>query len=181
VRTSNSQVEIIGSDADQVTVSASSHATVTNLEGRTQVTAESDKGGTLTVQVPRRSSLHVVTSNGGIRVSGLAGPLRLDTSNGGIVVQAASESEIHAHTSNGAIEIAVAPGLNANISARTSNSRIYSDLDVVTNHVSATELEGTIGKGGPPIDLHTSNGSIYLKLGGNRESVTSMFQSGPVK
>lgn len=138
-------------------------------------------GRPLKLQVPRRSSLVVSTANGDIRVSGVSGVLRLSTSNGAITVRDAGAAEIHAHTSNGAIRLAVPGALNANLSARTSNGRIHSDVEVVTDHVGVNYLEGKIGSGGPEIELRTSNGGIYLQKDGQQEKVSSVFKPGEVK
>src|SRR5271165_520639 len=112
VRTRNSSVEITGSDSDRVQVDDSSHATVsTSGDG---LVVNGDRGP-LRLQVPRRSSLDVTTSNGAIHVSGVTGTLQLSSSNGAIVVNNAGAAEIHAHTSNGPIEVGVPARLNANL------------------------------------------------------------------
>jgi hypothetical protein len=178
VRTANSRVEITGSDSDRVQVNDPAHATVHTSGGRTVVEGD---GAALRVQVPRRSSLDVSTANGAIHVSGVAGTMRLTTSNGAITVQNAGGAEIHAHTSNGSIEIGVPAGLNANLSARTSNGQIHSDVEVLTNYMGANFLEGKIGSGGPALDLQTSNGWIYLRNDSHQESVNSIFKPGEVR
>jgi DUF4097 and DUF4098 domain-containing protein YvlB len=182
VRTTNSLVEIAGSDSDRVQVNDSSHATVNNSDGGVVVEGDGAGGNApLKLQVPRRSTLDVFTANGAIHVSGVAGAMRLRTSNGAIIVQNAGAAEIHAHTSNGSIELAVPGGLNANLSARTSNGRIHVDMEVVAHRIGANFLEGKIGSGGPEIDLQTSNGSIYLRSDSQQESVSSTFRPGEVK
>ncbi len=177
VRTSNSLIEITGADVNQVQVD-DSVATVSDTDGHVVVRSD---GGPLRLQVPRRSSLDVSTSNGSIHITDVTGSLRLTTSNGSIVVRNCGASELHAHSSNGAIEIGVPRGLNANLYARTSNGRIYADVDVATHHLAANFLEGRIGTGGPPIDLQTSNGSISLLYGARQETVSSTFKPDPVK
>lgn len=178
VRTSNSLVEIAGSDSDRVQVDDSSHATVNPSGGGLLVEGD---GTPLRLQVPRRSSLDVSTSNGAIHVSGVTGPIELTTSNGAITVRNAGAAEIHAHTSNGAIEIEVPAGLNANLSARTSNAEIHSDVEVTASHAGANFMEGKIGRGGPAMDLRTSNGLIYLRSGSQQESVSSTFKPGKIR
>jgi hypothetical protein len=117
VRCANSRVEITGSDSDRVQVDDNSHATVRNTDRPAVVEIEgSGEGQPLILQVPRGASLDVATSNGGIRVSGVAGSMRLTTSNGEITVQAAGTSAIRAHSSNGKIEVELPRGLNANLS-----------------------------------------------------------------
>lgn len=182
VRSSNSPIEITGSDIGGVRVNDSSNATIRNVDGRTVVEAENPSGNApLKVQIPRNATLDISTSNGAIRVSGVVGAMRLATSNGGITVQDAGGSGIHAHTSNGPIEVVVPQGLNANVSARTSNGRIQSNLDIVTHRLGDNYLEGKLGNGGPAIDLQTSNGPIDLRTTGDRENVVSTFKPGEVK
>ncbi len=178
VRTSNAPVDIAGSDSDRVEVNDSSHATVNYSQGR--VLVESD-GGPLKLQVPQRSSLDVITSNGAIHVWRVTGAMRLTSSNGAIVIRNAGTAEIHAHTSNGAIELGVPSGLNANLSARTSNGQITADVEVVANRVGANLLEGKIGSGGPAIDLETSNGSICVRNDTRQESVNSIFKPAQIR
>lgn len=113
----------------------------------------------LTVVVRRQSSLEVATSNGPIRVSGVTGAL-------------------HLTTSNGQIEVALPPGTNAKISAHTSNGHIRSDIPVNATVSGDNALEGTIGNGGPLIELRTSNANIYIRTEGQQENVTSIFTPG---
>jgi DUF4097 and DUF4098 domain-containing protein YvlB len=182
VRTSNATVEITGVEGDRVVVSEPARATVSNRDGRTVVIVEEpNRSGPLRVQVPRSSPLDIRTSNGGIRVSGVAGDLRLVTSNGSITVRNSSGAAVHAFTSNGPIEIGVPPGLNANLSARTSNGRIRSDIEITATQIGENYLNGKIGSGGLPIELQTSNGPIRLMRAQDQESVTSTFRSGEVK
>ncbi len=54
--------------------------------------------------------------------------------------------------------------MNAELKAHTSNSSVKCDFDVTTHgEISKNRLEGTIGQGGPLIDLSSSNGSINVK------------------
>jgi DUF4097 and DUF4098 domain-containing protein YvlB len=175
VHSANAPIEVTGSDVDQVTVDESSNATVINRDGRTLVEGAVE-GGRIRIQAPRRVSLSIVTSNGEIQVSGVVGPLDLITSNGPIVVTSGGGTPIHSRTSNGSIEILAPRGINANLSARTSNGQINCDFEVVAHHAAAKSLEGKIGIGGPVIDLSTSNGSIHLGTGADQETVMSTFK-----
>ena len=125
------------------------------------------------------------TSNGGIRVAGLSGGLeahtsnggitadldqvdrevRLETSNGSIEVRLPDRIRegVRAHTSNGGITVRLPEGLDARVSAHTSNAHVTSDFDVrMQGEIARNRMEGVIGKGGPLLDLSSSNGSIRL-------------------
>ncbi len=128
------------------------------------------------------------TSNGSVRADGIKGafeattsnariearvlepeahkPIRLTTSNGSInlTIDTLNGNEIRATTSNSSISVRMPPSLNAKLVARTSNGAIHTEFDVNTQGGKSSKnyLEGTLGAGGPLIDLATSNGTIRL-------------------
>ena len=131
----------------------------------------------------------VATSNGTVEADNLHGEFNAKTTNGGIKarlfdipvnapVKAATSngpveltidqvrSDVRASTNNGHIHLRLPSNTNARVEARTSNSSISSELDVKGKvEWSKKHLEGTLGSGGPHIDLSTSNGSIRLMKG----------------
>jgi DUF4097 and DUF4098 domain-containing protein YvlB len=114
-----------------------------------------------------RGSLEAKTSNGAIdaRLDSSPGPVKLETSNGSVQLRlpAKFDDEVRVHTSNGSITVRAPEDLNARVTARTSNSKITSDFEVRSRgEISRHRLEGTIGAGGPLLDLSTSNGSIHI-------------------
>ena len=110
------------------------------------------------------------TSNGGIHVhlrdtqGGHA--IKLTTSNGAIDLQLDSprQNDVIASTSNGSITVRLPGSLNASVHASTnSGGSVRSDFDILMRgEISKHRIEGTIGGGGPRIDLSTSNGNIHL-------------------
>lgn len=148
-RSSNGSIEVkdVKGDANFNTSNGSVHAE--NVEG----------------------SFEAQTSNGGIhaRLHDSPGghPIRLSTSNGDIDLQVDSlrQSDVIATTSNGPITVRMPAGISANLHASTnSNGSVRSDFDVLihSGELSKHRMEGTIGSGGPKIDLTTSNGNINL-------------------
>jgi hypothetical protein len=116
-----------------------------------------------------RGAFEATTSNGSIRASlsdvERRRPLKLVTSNGSIdlTVDGLRDNEIEAKTSNSPITLRLPASIAANVKAHTSSSSITSDFDVTSKgRSSKNRLEGTIGGGGPLLDLVTSNGSIKL-------------------
>ena len=116
-----------------------------------------------------RGGVEAVTSNSSVHVNltkaepGKA--IRLETSNGGVelTLPADVRNDVRVTTNNSGITVHAPAGLNARLSARTSNSRITSDFEVkMQGEISKSRLEGTIGSGGPMVELTTSNGSIRL-------------------
>jgi len=91
--------------------------------------------------------------------------VRIDTSNNGVELDLPPHfsSSAHVGTNNGGITLRMANDINARLSAHTSNSSIDTEFEVrAQGELSRNRLEGSIGSGGPLIDLSTSNGSIRL-------------------
>jgi len=129
------------------------------------------------------------TSNGSIKADGVKGyfeattsngsidarvtdpepdrPVKLESSNGGIklAMDTIRNNDIRASTSNSSITLRLPSAVNARLKARTSNGSINNELGALLNagQTSKTHLEGTLGSGGPTIDLSTSNGRINLQ------------------
>jgi len=144
VETSNGSVEVSGITGDTF---------LRSTNGR--IRAEVRKGG-----------FEATTSNGSIDVrlqEPADRPVRLKTSNGGIEVDLTAPRDVRASTSNAPITVRIPPDAGANVSAHASNSSITSDFEVTVHGLlNRHVLEGTIGKGGPMLDLTTSNGGIHL-------------------
>ena len=114
-----------------------------------------------------KGSLEATTSNGTINadLTAVDGPVRAQTSNGSIDLRlpAALHDDVRADTSNGGITVHLPEGLNARLSAHTSNSRITSDFDLQTRgELEHNRIDAVMGKGGPLVELNTSNGGIHL-------------------
>lgn len=93
-------------------------------------------------------------------------PVRLESSNGSITIEvvALKNNDIRASTSNSSITLKLPSDIGAQLKAHTSNSSITTDFDMnVRGTISKNSVEGTIGAGGPVIDLTTSNGSIRVQ------------------
>ncbi len=150
-----------------------------NLDARTSngtIEAENVSGGAIlnttngrvradSVQGPFEAS----TSNGGIHIhlanAAANTPMKLSTSNGPIelTLDTPAQNDIHASTTNGSITLHLPASARARVHAITTNSSISSDFDVQMQGAAGKHhLEGTIGAGGPMLDLSTSNGAIRL-------------------
>lgn len=114
------------------------------------------------------------TSNGTISVrldGSSSSPMKFSTTNGSVEINltAAPRGDIRANSSNGGITMHLPEGTSARLKADTSNASVSSDFDVTTTiHGSAPNkhhLDGTIGSGGPMIELTTSNGAIRVLRG----------------
>ncbi len=116
-----------------------------------------------------RGGVEGSTTNGSVTVrlaKGEAGrPIRLESSNGGVelTVEGDNRSDIRIHTTNGGITVRLPDGTGARVIASTSHSTIRSEFDVAASGINdKRRLEGTIGAGGPTLELSTSNGGIRI-------------------
>jgi len=140
-----------------------SNGTVEVLDMTGDTTLHSTNG-TIRAEV-HKGRFGASTSNGSITVrlmDGDTSPVRLDSSNGHIEVSMDTVREVKASTSNSSITVRMPAAANATVDAHTSNSSITCDFDVTTHQMTKHRLEGNIGKGGPLLDLGTSNGSIKI-------------------
>jgi DUF4097 and DUF4098 domain-containing protein YvlB len=115
----------------------------------------------------KKGSFDAHTSNGSITARLLEAddkPVRLESSNGHIELTLDAAREVHANTSNSSITVRMPGSIGATVRAHTSNSSISTDFDVSVHsgHFSKHDLDGTIGEGGPLLDLGTTNGGIKL-------------------
>jgi hypothetical protein len=182
IRTSNGQIHVLDGAGPSRLRSSNGAIRLEGLQG--DVDAQTSNGMVELVDVTGNAVVH--TSNGRIRadhlqgslqantsngtisasLSGTAGrPLRLDTSNGGVdaTLPQKFDSDVRIHTSNGHITLRLPAEANARVEAQTSNSGITSDFEVrAQGAFSKNRLDGTIGTGGPLLDLSTSNAGIRL-------------------
>jgi DUF4097 and DUF4098 domain-containing protein YvlB len=160
---------------------------ISRLKG--DVEARTSNGGIDADYVDGNANLH--TSNGGIRAEATHGSFEATTSNGSInarlndpattwPVKAESSNgrveltldakqlpEVRASTNNSSIVLRLPAFANARVRANTSHSSVTSEFSELRSEGTRrhNELNGTLGRGGPLLDLQSSNGSIkILKL-----------------
>jgi hypothetical protein len=106
------------------------------------------------------------SSNGKIEVGDHSGAIDATTSNGLIhaTLKALAADGVTLATSNGRIVLELPEDPNADVDIRVDNGVIRSDL-ALGNEVreGAGRLRGRLGRGGNPIKLRTSNGTISVR------------------
>jgi len=143
--TSNGPIEVMDNNGDIEAHTSNGHIRVERVRGALEATTSNSS---IHAQVDRAGdSLKAQTSNGGIELT----------------LPPGAQCPVRARTSNSSITLRLPGDANAAISAHTSNGSIMSDFDLRTHgEISKHHLEGTLGSGGPLIDLNTSNGSIRI-------------------
>jgi DUF4097 and DUF4098 domain-containing protein YvlB len=113
-----------------------------------------------------RGRLHARSSNGKIEVGSHTGSIDASTSNGVIKasIDALGEEGIVLSTSNGRIVLELPEDPNADVDIQVENGHIRNDIQLEDPAGDANgRVRGRIGKGGTPIRLRTSNGTISLR------------------
>jgi DUF4097 and DUF4098 domain-containing protein YvlB len=154
-----------------------------NEDCGSQQTGRNDVNVEFRVEVPADVEVKAETVNGGIEALGLHADAEIVTVNGNITAKtrgAVSGSTVNGNldvvvgrmpasgglefrTVNGSIWLKIAGDLDANLRATTTNGAIRCGLELsdVTRQ-SRRSLRGTLGRGGPLLDVETVNGSIRL-------------------
>jgi DUF4097 and DUF4098 domain-containing protein YvlB len=74
---------------------------------------------------------------------------------------------------SGSVTVSLPSGLDADVEASTVSGAITSDFPITVgggsrrDGFSSRKLSGTIGRGGPRIELRTVSGAIHLEKSGN--------------
>ena len=181
VTTSNGAIRASDGAGPARLKTSNGHVEVRRLKG--SLNAETSNGPVELDDID--GAVDVRTSNGHIRAEGIRGALDATTSNsnihatlekvdGAVCVQSSNggidlslppntQSAVRAHTSNSGITLHLPGEVNARLSAGTSNASISSDFEMrMRGEISKHHIEGSIGNGGPLIDLSTSNGQIRI-------------------
>ena len=133
--------------------------------------------------MPRHASIDgVELVNGDLLIAGVEGDIEADTVNGTIVVRGAA-GEIELETVNGRIELEIDSALtedvsldsvngtievfltgSAEIRAETVNGNIRNDfgIEVKKGKYVGSSMNGSVGGGGPTIEIDTVNGGIWV-------------------
>ena len=143
VKTSNGAIQIAGVKGKLTATTSNGDIDIEDVEGYVSAT----------------------TSNGRIEVKETSGINNLETSNGRIYAEIYDFIEdISISTSNGDIDVYINPLLNADIEMTTSNGKIsLSGISLNVTNSEDKHIVGKLGDGGNKIDIHTSNGNIYLR------------------
>jgi DUF4097 and DUF4098 domain-containing protein YvlB len=135
------------------------------------------------IKAPRQIALSLKGINAKVSVTDIDGPLNLnglngnaelgqvsesismDGINGSIVVglNKLSDRGARIHGVNGGIELRLAPGLNADLTAKGMNGSVKSEIsDVTVEKTNWSAYSARIGSGGPEIEIKGINGNVRL-------------------
>lgn len=150
-------------------------------EGRMSV-RDNDTKVVFHVRVPANVRFHGRTVNGKVEATGLTANMLATTVNGSIEIETAGYAEastvngsieavmgavsaegLSFSTVNGSINLDVPDDLDADVRAEWVNGRIETDLPFsLEGRVSRRSARGSLGAGGPLLELKTVNGSVRI-------------------
>jgi DUF4097 and DUF4098 domain-containing protein YvlB len=137
------------------------------------------------LMVPRKSNLSLTTSNGGITIVEVTGEIDFSAKNGGIrlarlggdVVGATTNGGVSIRfdgdtwsgdgldvvTTNGGVDLEIPEDYSARLAIGTVNGRIRSDLGPTDRRSDTRSVSATLGDGGPPLRIRTTNGGVTIR------------------
>lgn len=137
------------------------------------------------LMVPKKSNLDLETLNGGIAIEDVEGEIRAEAVNGGLKLsQLAGDVDVHttnggvsvelhgkrwkgrgldASTTNGGVKVWIPEDYNADLETGTVNGSVDFDFPITVQGKISKRIRATLGDGGPPIRITTTNGGVRLK------------------
>jgi hypothetical protein len=128
------------------------------------LTLKSTNGGVSVRDVEGR--LDLSTTNGGIKLANVGGDVRGRTTNGGVDVELDGVTwrgeGLDVQTTNGGVRLTLPEGYSATLQAATNNGGMTSDFPMMVRGRLNRDVEATLGGGGAPIRVRTSNGGVRI-------------------
>ena len=109
--------------------------------------------------------IEAVTVNGSITVAA-GGHVRAETVNGSIAAgigRADWDGEASFETVNGSVTLTLPESADIDVSVRTANGSIRTDLPITDTDERRQRFEGRLGDGGRTLRIRTANGSVRLQ------------------
>ena len=130
----------------------------------TDLDLDAHNGGIAIREVSGEIRFH--TQNGGVTLDNVGGDVRGSTSNGGVSVELAGDRwegrGLDVETRNGGVKVAIPEGYNAELETGTRNGSIRIDFPVTVSGEIRRQLRTTLGDGGAPVRIVTTNGGVKI-------------------
>jgi hypothetical protein len=131
-----------------------------------KLTIDATNGGIVVDDV--RGSIDAETTNGGLMLYDVSGDVRGRAVNGGVTVDLAGDrwqgTGLDVRTTNGGVRVFLPSNFSGELVARTVNGGINVDFPITVQGLinSRRQIHATIGSGGPPIRVATTNGGVRI-------------------
>jgi DUF4097 and DUF4098 domain-containing protein YvlB len=115
-----------------------------------------------------KGRIQAESHNGGLQLTRIAGDVAAETHNGGIQANLEGNSwdgrQLALSTHNGGIMLSLPSSYSARFETQSNRGRLDSDFPVnVRGRIDDSNLDFTLGAGGPTIKVSTHNGGIRLR------------------
>jgi hypothetical protein len=153
------RIEQVGGNLEVKTGSGSIDAVA--VQGAITASAGS---GRIELEQSGEGDVSVNSSSGAVRIRGVRGGLNVSTSSGSIRAQGEMLRDWSLEASSGGITVELPPDASFELDASTGSGSIDSERPVsVSGRISRKALRGSVGSGGPRLDVETSSGSIVIR------------------
>lgn len=120
------------------------------------------------VQIGAAAAVRCESGGGGVRVSNIAGPMRVTTAIGSIIASllaGAAFRESFLETGNGDVTVLIPSNLGVTIRAETDRGHVISDFPNLTLRTFGMQVlaEGVVNGGGPLLRIAGTDGTIFIK------------------
>ena len=137
------------------------------------------------IQVPRRQDVSVTAHNGPVSVEGVSGRMRLRAQHGPVSLRRVGGSVharvqngplsvvldgprwsgegLDAEAQNGPVSVTIPRGYSAELEVGTVNGPVSMDLPLSDGYRSGRRVKTTLGSGGPPVRVVTTNGPATVR------------------
>ncbi|MGE0360701.1 MAG: DUF4097 domain-containing protein [Vicinamibacterales bacterium] len=136
------------------------------------------------VWAPRQTALALQARNGGISLHGMRGESRFSTTNGGVTLDGVGGKVVgttrnggvnvrldgtrwegdglDVETTNGGVSMAIPSGYSAELETGTVNGGFRTELPLTVQGRLDRQVKATLGSGGPPLKVTTTNGGVRI-------------------
>ena len=131
----------------------------------TELSLTASNGGLAVDGVESKMTLETV--NGGISLRDVAGDIRGTTTNGGITANLSGDgwrgAGLDLRTTNGGVNLVMPANYSAQLQTGTTNGRVNVNFPLTVSGDITRQLNTTLGRGGAPIRVVTTNGGVSIK------------------
>jgi hypothetical protein len=135
-----------------------------SVPNQTNLSLRSTNGGVSIRDVDGR--IEFASTNGGVKLANVAGDVRGRTTNGGVNIEldgATWRGEgLDVQTSNGGVKLTIPDDYSARLLVSTTNGGMNSDFPIPATGRHHRDVDATLGAGGAPIRVRTSNGGVRI-------------------
>ncbi|MGB7022801.1 MAG: DUF4097 family beta strand repeat-containing protein [Candidatus Acidiferrales bacterium] len=146
------------------TVHAGSGSGTIHAEGVAGAMTASTGSGDIVLSQTGSGDVEASSGSGTVEIHGVKGAVRVGTGSGSIRAQGTPTGNWLLHTGSGDLTVELPQKTSFELYARTSSGSIDSKFPItMQGRINPREIHGTIGIGGPTIELRTSSGTIHIE------------------